>query len=267
MYSFKVFPQALIAIIASFGSFIFGIALGWSAPAGPMLMDKQNNISIGKNDIAFAASMISMGGFLASFTSGLIRNRFGTIKSIVIFSFPSIIGWLLLVFSQNSWMVILGRFFIGFATGGYSFNCLTYIGEISSKQIRGILLTFYEINVKVGVLFVYILGTVTSLLVMNIIISVIVVLYAFAFVGLPETPMYLMTKGNTEEAIKSLKILRGSNYNYDNELSEIQEEINEIEAAKLSFVQEIKKKATRKAFIMVVILFLFFQMSGEFDWH
>ena len=68
-------------------------------------MDKENNFTIQKSDIAFAASMISMGGFLASFTSGLIRNRFGTIKSIVIFSIPSIIGWLLLVFSQNSWMV------------------------------------------------------------------------------------------------------------------------------------------------------------------
>jgi MFS family permease len=159
--------------------------------------------------------------------------------------------------------LILGRFFIGFATGGYSFNCLTYIGEISSKQIRGILLTFYEINVKVGVLFVYILGTVTNLLVMNIIITVIVVLYAFAFIGLPETPMYLMTKGKTEEAKKSLKILRGSNYNYDNELAEIQEEINEIEASKLSFVQEIRKKSTRNATIMVIILFIFFQMTGN----
>lgn len=159
----------------------------------------------------------------------------------------------------------MGRFFIGFATGGYSFNCLTYIGEISSKQIRGILLTFYEINVKVGVLFVYVLGTVTNLFLMNVIITVIVVLYAFAFIGLPETPMYLMTKGKTEEAKKSLKILRGSNYNYDAEMTEIQEEINEIETTKLSFVQEIKKKATRKAFIMVIILFLFFQMSGKFD--
>ncbi|XP_070504538.1 facilitated trehalose transporter Tret1-like [Chironomus tepperi] len=262
MYNFKIFPQAIIAIIASFGSFIFGIALGWSAPAGPKLLDEDNSFTIPKSDIAFAASMISLGGFLASFTSGLIRNRFGTIKSIVIFSIPSTIGWLLLVFSQNSWMVIMGRFFIGFATGGYSFNCLTYIGEISSKQIRGILLTFYEINVKVGVLFVYILGTVTSLLVMNIIITAIVILYAFAFVALPETPMYLMIKGKTEEAKKSLKILRGNNYNCDAEMTEIQEEINEIEATKLSFAQEIKKKATRKAFIMVVIMFFFFQMSG-----
>lgn len=100
---------------------------------------------------------------------------------------------------------------------------------------------------------------------MNIIIAVIVVLYAFAFVSLPETPMYLMQKGKTEEAKKSLKILRGSNYNYDSELAEIQEEIDEIEASKLSFLQEIKKKSTRKATIMVIILFFFFQMTGKFD--
>lgn len=81
------------------------MTLGWSAPAGPKLMDEENDFAIQKSEIAFAASMISMGGFLASFTSGFVRNRFGTIKSIVIFSIPSTIGWLLLVFSQNSWMV------------------------------------------------------------------------------------------------------------------------------------------------------------------
>ena len=159
--------------------------------------------------------------------------------------------------------VILARFFIGFGIGGYSFNNLCYIGEIASKQIRGILLTFYEINVKVGVLFVYILGASTSLIVMNIICGGIVILYAVAFIFLPETPMYLMTKGKVEETKQSLRRLRGSSYNYDNELAEIQEEINEMETSKLSFLQEIRKKATRKALIMVTLLFLFFQMSGK----
>jgi MFS family permease len=158
--------------------------------------------------------------------------------------------------------VILGRLLIGFATGGYSFNNLTYIGEISSKQIRGILLSTYEINVKVGVLFIYLMGAFTNLLIMNLISGIIVVLYAFAFLLLPETPMYLMTKGRTEEAKKSLRILRGSNYNFDNELAEIQEEINELQSKKSNFMQEIKNKATRKAFIMTCILFLFFQMTG-----
>ena len=68
-------------------------------------MDEENNFPIQKSDIAFAASMISMGGLLASFTSGLIRNRFGTIKSILIFSIPSTIGYLLLIFARSSWMV------------------------------------------------------------------------------------------------------------------------------------------------------------------
>lgn len=75
-------------------------------------MDEENHFTMQKNEMALAASMISLGGFLASFTSGLIRTRFGTIKSIVIFSIPSIIGWLLLIFSRNSWMVrkILEKF-------------------------------------------------------------------------------------------------------------------------------------------------------------
>jgi len=124
------------------------------------------------------------------------------------------------------------------------------------------LLTFYEINIKTGVLFVFILGSVTNLLITNIICSVLVVIYAIAFSFFPETPMYLMTKGKVDDAKKSLKILRGCDYNFDNEMKEIQEEINEIEATKLPFWQEIRNKATRKAFSIVAMLFVFFHMSG-----
>ena len=57
--------------------------------------------------------MIALGALVASFTSGPIRNRFGTIKSIVIFSIPNIIGWILLVLARNSWMV-REKSYIGF---------------------------------------------------------------------------------------------------------------------------------------------------------
>ena len=122
---------------------------------------------------------------------------------------------------------------------------------------------FFQINLNFGIWVVYILGATTSLTVMNIICGVVVIAYSFAFMALPESPMYLMIKLKPKEAKESLRVLRGKKYNYDNELAEIQEEINEMEAAKLTFLQEIRKKSTRKAFIIVCLLFLFFQMTGE----
>ena len=51
--------------------------------------------------------------------------------------------------------------------------------------------------------------------------SVLSVLLALLMLLLPETPRYLLMKRNTDEALKSLKWLRGPNINVEQECEEI----------------------------------------------
>lgn len=164
--------------------------------------------------------------------------------------------------STFNFQIILGRFLIGLAVGAYCYIIPVYIGELASKEIRGILLTIYQTTLKFGVVFVYILGSVTSLFVLNIVCGSVIIIYTICFIFLPETPIFLIRKMEPAMAEQSIKLLRGRNYDAKQEVAYIQENVKVLGAIKSSFLNEIKKRETFKALLMIVLLFFFFQMSG-----
>ncbi|KAG5683049.1 hypothetical protein PVAND_012356 [Polypedilum vanderplanki] len=215
-----------------------------------------------QNQFSWAVAANLIGGCFGCLITGLIRNKFGTKISIYIFCVPSFCGWILLTFSFNWWMVILGRFIIGIAASSFNFNVLVYIGECASKEIRGILLSFFEMSLKFGILFSYVIGSFTKQQVTNAVCASIVIFYAISFSFLPESPLYLMKQHKAEKAKKSLIRLRGSNFKIDDEMTNLKEEIEELERTKKPFWQELSIKATRKAFFILIAMFFFFQMCG-----
>lgn len=87
-----------------------------------------------------------------------------------------------------------GRFFSGFAAGSYGILLPLYIGEIASKEIRGSLLSFYQIILNFGEVFVFTVGHFASFLVLNIICGLIPLIYAAVFMQLPESPVFLVSR-------------------------------------------------------------------------
>lgn len=152
---------------------------------------------------------------------------------------------------------------IGVAGGAYCSNVPVYIGEIASKEIRGVLLTLFQSSVDLGVLFVSTLGWKMELFNLNCIVGVLGILYTIGFMFLPETPVYLVSKKKSEEAAKSMRTIRGPNHDSDSEMHELQKAFDEtLKAPKSSFMIEIRKRATFKALIIIIALFFIFQMSG-----
>lgn len=90
---------------ASGGSFLYGTALGWSSSAG-VKIHYEYDLDISLNQFAWSVSMLSLGAASTCVLSGIIRNRYGSKKTILLFSFPNIFGWSLLIFAQNALMVI-----------------------------------------------------------------------------------------------------------------------------------------------------------------
>ena len=116
---------------------------------------------------------------------------------------------------------------------------------------------------KLGVVLVYTLGSITSLFVLNIICGSVAVIYTICFTFIPETPAFLIRNGKVDKAEKSIKLLRGENYDAKQEISYAQKAYDEaLNAPKSSFLIEFKKRATFKAFVIIILLFVFFQMSG-----
>lgn len=159
--------------------------------------------------------------------------------------------------------LILGRFFSGIAGGAICFNIPIYVGEIASKEVRGFLLTLYQVFVKIGVVFVYTLGSLVDLFTLNIVCTLLLLVYTTYFMFLPESPVMLIRQNKTEEAEKSIKLLRGSTFNAQPEIMEFKRVFDEAsKAPKNSFFNEIRKRETWRALVLILCIFFFFHMSG-----
>lgn len=64
----------------------------------------------------------------------------------------------------QTYMFYYGRFFTGISTAGYCLAIPIYTAEISEKEIRGTLGTYLQLQITIGVLAVYIIGSYVSTL-------------------------------------------------------------------------------------------------------
>jgi Na+/melibiose symporter-like transporter len=141
---------------------------------------------------------------------------------------------------------------MGISLGCYMFLVQIYVGEISSDKNRGSLLNFIHILVHLGVLFVYVLGQFVTLTTLNIICGTVPLFYGIGFLLLmPETTPFLMSKGRYQNDSKA----------NTSELDDLKKEVKQTEKKK-TIVELLQIKATRKAMIIMVFQFFFFQMSG-----
>ncbi|KAG5683337.1 hypothetical protein PVAND_012623 [Polypedilum vanderplanki] len=248
-----MWSEVLLAIFANVGSFYFGVTIAWSSPAGPQVIENENYpFWVTKNQFGLIVACISLGGITSCIPSGIIRHKIGTKKTIFYFSFPGVIGSILITLADNLAMLLIGRYLIGISLGCFMFLVQIYVGEISSDKNRGSLLNFIHILVHLGVLFVYVLGQIVSLKMLNIICGAIPLFYGIGFLLMPETKPYLISKGKYQNDINANTA----------ELSKLKQNNDKPEVKKKTIVELLQMRATRRAMIIMVFQFFFFQMSG-----
>ena len=80
---------------------------------------------------------------------------------------------------------------------------------------------------------------------------------------MPESPYYLVSRGRDERALRSLRWLRGSNYNVRAELEQMKKtNREESEIGSITLADLFTKPAYYKPFIYVMLLMFFQQFSG-----
>lgn len=93
-----LYRQLLVAIVASGGAFIFGTLLAWSAPAAvPIVVNEIYGFKVSELQFAWTVGLMALGGVLSCVLSGIIRSRLGTRLTLLIFEFPILMGWLLII--------------------------------------------------------------------------------------------------------------------------------------------------------------------------
>ncbi|XP_075212809.1 facilitated trehalose transporter Tret1-like [Lycorma delicatula] len=258
----KKVPQFLIAIAATLTAFTVGTILAWTAPALPQLQSPNSTLPITQEQGSWVGSLAAVGAFLGALPAGSVTDLVGRKLALLSMGIPFIISWLLIVYSSSVYMLYIARLIAGFATGASSAIAPVYIGEIAESSVRGALGSFFQLMITAGILYTYLVGALVSYFWLGVLSGLIPVLFIVAFFQAPETPVYLLRKGRRTEAQRALRLLRGSEYEVDLELNEMQREMDVKSQSNVSFMKLLCKKATLKSLFISLGLMVFQQMSG-----
>ena len=142
---------------------------------------------------------------------------------------------------------------MGVACGAATVVTPLYNEEIAEVRIRGALGVNMDIMFNAGILYVYIIGALDSYLWLSISACIIPVIFAVTFFWMPESPMFLVSKGEIDKAETSLRWLRGLN---KEKSLDIERELNQMkDFVNVSFSKETAQvtKDTKRGSLKVRI--------------
>ncbi|KAI9183645.1 Bifunctional purine biosynthesis protein PurH [Blastocladiella emersonii ATCC 22665] len=170
----------------------------------PSFLNLPPCIPMGTTAYSFGTAMIALAGSFGALWSGSVVNKYGRKRLMQILNVPMMIGALLLTFMSNYAMLLLGRFFAGFATGGMSVAVPIYLSEISPVNLRGPIGISSVLGLGSGLAIAGLLGYFFSappywrIIVGATIISTLLHVVLLPFI--PESPVHLKSVGKTAEA-------------------------------------------------------------------
>ena len=83
-------------------------------------------------------------------------------------------------------MILAGRFLTGMAGGGFSLTAPVYTSEIAETSIRGVLGTFFQLFVTIGILYSYIVGYYLDMNAFTYTCFAIPLIFALIFIFIPD---------------------------------------------------------------------------------
>nr|AAN17390.1 Putative sugar transporter protein [Oryza sativa Japonica Group]ABF93784.1 major facilitator superfamily protein, expressed [Oryza sativa Japonica Group] len=207
----------LAAIVASIGNLL----QGWdnAAIAGAIMYIK-NEFNL-QNDPMMEGLILAMsliGATIITALSGMITNSIGKRPLLSVAAILYSISALIMFQASNEYMLLLARLIYGFGSGLVVTYAPLYISETAPTNMRGLLNTLPQFNGSLGMLLSYIMVFLMSLtlnpnwriMLGSLSIPSFVFLLLCIFY-LPESPVFLVSKGKIEEAKNVMKRLRGTN--------------------------------------------------------
>jgi MFS family permease len=79
---------------------------------------------------------------VGSILSGIVLERLGRKKSMILVNFPHVIGWFIFYFASSVPLLYLSAVIMGLGVGFMEAPIITYVGEISQPELRGILTAY-----------------------------------------------------------------------------------------------------------------------------
>lgn len=252
--------QYVAGLIGSLGALCLGMVMGWSGPA-EMLIAKGKGYSFvpTSDEFGWIASLMTLGAASTCLPVGYMAGVLGRKMVMIAILIPLMLGWLLITAATHVLMVQLGRYVTGASVGVYCVLVQIYCTEISEVKNRGVMGSFYQLWLTIGILISYTVGAYVPLFIFNIFSTVVPLVYFLLFIWMPETPAYYVQKGKTDKAEKALHWLRGKDADIS---ADIQAISIEIKKEKVNIRKAMGRKTTLKGLGISITLMALQQFIG-----
>lgn len=254
----------LIAGIAAISGLLFGFDEGVIAGILPILT---SHFHLSSNAQGFLASALPLGALFAS----IVLGSFIAIKLTSVVGRRQAILWAAILFTlsalgaalaTNLWVLIFARLLTGLAIGLAGVMTPLYIAEMVPANIRGRLVSCYQLAITVGILMGYVLNYTFVygvnwrwMFAAGAIPSLVLLIGMWL---LPESHRWLLLNHKHNEAKNVLEKLHTGNI--EQELSAIEHAI-EGEGSPGKW-RELFSPTVRPALIVAMVLFILQQISG-----
>ncbi|GAB0097350.1 facilitated trehalose transporter Tret1 [Sergentomyia squamirostris] len=282
----RFLPQILASTAKNFLLLDLGLSVAIPTIIIPALRgslanaDPTEMLTLTEEEASWLGSIAFICQPVGSVLSGWVTEPLGRKLSMILVNIPHIIAWIMLYYAGSLSELYTAAILLGLGVGFMEAPIITYVGEISEPAIRGILTSCAGVSVMLGVFIVYFLGTVVTWRVAALICLTVPLSTLVAICFVPETPLWLLSKGRVDQAEKSLQWLRGwvSSSAVQDEFRQLQQysansnkcgtcqkkNIPCIHPPETIFQRgkELLRHRTLKPFSLVFLLFLFLNFTG-----
>ncbi|XP_003424448.1 facilitated trehalose transporter Tret1-2 homolog isoform X3 [Nasonia vitripennis] len=224
-------PEIAACIIAATFHIAVGLSMAYSAILIPNLEKDDAEVHATKDETSWIASIVVITAPVGAMIGGFFMEAFGRLRCLQFGALPCVIGWILIAVAQNVPMILVGRLLAGLSVALATSPAIVYITEVARPELRGSLISFGPTLASFGMVLSYLKGAllpwrmVAWLSIAYGLVPVLLVQFI-----IPESPVWLVSKGRYEEARAALQWLYKS-----------EADVGKVSAAEAAFTTIMKE--------------------------
>ena len=198
-----------VSIAAAVAGLLFGLDIGVISGALPFITD---HFTLSSQLQEWVVSSMMLGAAIGALFNGWLSFRLGRKYSLMAGAVLFVAGSIGSAFAASVEVLLVVRVVLGVAVGIASYTAPLYLSEMASENVRGKMISMYQLMVTLGIVLAFLSDTAFSysgnwramlgVLALPAVILIILVVF------LPNSPRWLAEKGRHIEAEEVLRMLR-----------------------------------------------------------
>lgn len=249
-----------VCFMAALAGLLFGLDIGVISGALPFIA---KHFVLNDRAQEWIVSSMMVGAAIGALGAGALSWRLGRRYALALAAVLFIVGSLWSGFAGSPEQLIGARLLLGLAVGMASFTAPLYLSEVAPRQVRGAMISTYQLMITVGILAAFLSNIGLSYIAdWRWMLGVIAIPAAFFLAGvlaLPDSPRWLLQRNRAAEARAVLQRLYGNPADVQAELDQVNEDSTRPQRG-WSLLRA--NSNFRRSVLLGVVLQVFQQLTG-----